>query len=180
MSSRYNDIDQFSESFYTYYEDLHRYAYTLLRNNDEARDVVQDVFLKYWKKEKQLPAAPMVRQYLYRAVYNTCMNRMRHEKVRLRYLQYRDDTQATSEAATLPVLEKELKARIDAAIALLPAQCRIVFLKSRNEEKRYAEIAKELDISVKTVEAQVAKALRILREELADYLVVIAIILLNT
>ena len=179
MSTRNNDIDQFRESFYSYYEDLHRYAYTLLRNNDEARDVVQDVFMKYWKKEKPLPAAPVARQYLYRAVYNTCMNRMRHEKVRLRYLQYRADTQEAPGAATLPVMEKELRSRIDQAIAQLPAQCRIIFLKSRNEEKRYAEIAKELDISVKTVEAQVAKALRFLRGELADYLVMITIALLT-
>lgn len=177
-STRYHDTDQFRQSFYSHYEDLHRYAYTLLRNNDEARDVVQDVFLKFWKKEKPLPAAPMARQYLYRAVYNTCMNRMRHENVRLRYLQHHVDTVA-NEAGTLPVMEKELRARIEQAIALLPAQCRIIFLKSRNEEKRYAEIAKELQISVKTVEAQVAKALRILRVELADYLVM-ALLILNT
>lgn len=174
-STRFDDTEQFRQSFYSHYEDLHRYAYTLLRNNDEARDVVQDVFLKFWRNEKS--SEVMARQYLYRAVYNTCMNRMRHEKVRLRYLQYRADTQVESEAATLPVMEKELQARIQRAIDLLPAQCRLIFLKSRNEEKRYAEIARELDISVKTVEAQVAKALRILRGELADYLVMIIIAL---
>lgn len=173
-STQHQAPDQFRQSFYTYYRDLHRYAYTLLRDNDEARDVVQDVFLNAWKKDKQLSPAAMTKQYLYRAVFNTCMNRVRREKVKLRYLQQRPVEDLTT---SLSVIEKELAAKIEQAIARLPAQCRVVFLKSRNEEKRYSEIASDLDISVKTVEAQIAKALRILREELAEYLVMLAIIL---
>lgn len=174
-STQHEGLDQFRQSFYTYYQDLHRYAYTLLRDNDEARDVVQDVFLKYWKKEKSMNDAAFAKQYLYRAVFNTCMNRVRHEKVRLRYLQQRAHATITT---SLPVIEKELAGKIDQAIAGLPAQCRIVFLKSRDEGKKYTEIASELDISVKTVEAQIAKALRILRQELADYLVSILIMII--
>lgn len=159
-----NDNQLLEQYFHEYFEVLHRYAYTLLKDNDDAKDVVQAVFAQLWKKRDSLTIRQSVRAYLYTATHNYCLNRIKSEKIRRSHharFTANEDYTTTGEQEQLTL--KELKNEVLSAMDTLPEKCREIFYKSRFEEKSYQEIAKELGISVKTVEAQMGKALRILR-----------------
>jgi len=170
------NIASLESTFHLYYEGLHRYAFTMLNDNDMAKDIVQQVFITLWERKDALTITGSVRAYLYRAVYNSCLNQQ------TRGVKHRPLTPETVER--LPVRPeflsdvRELRAILEQAIASLPPKCREIFLKSREEEKSYPEIAGELDISVKTVEAQMSKALKILRSALERHEILICVIML--
>jgi RNA polymerase sigma-70 factor (ECF subfamily) len=169
----------FRQLFHTHYENLHRYAYTFLKDSQNANDIVQSVFTRLWEKRDTVTFDEDIKGYLYTAVHNRCLNNIRNERTKARYMEYKktDAGSFIQDGTAYKVLVTELSKRIAQATAALPEQCRIIFLKSREEGKKYAEIAAELGISVKTVETQMSKALRILREKLADYLVLLLLLL---
>lgn len=174
--------DPFEQCFHEHYEGLHRYAYTLLRDHDEAKDAVQAVFINWWEKKDRITIRQSAKAFLYTAVYNYCSNRFRHDKVKKTYADHYTRS-ATLGVMTDPYAESPreiLFEKVAAAIEDLPPQCKLIFRKSRFEEKKYAEIAEELGLSVKTVEVQVGKALKRLRESLttAGCLLLVLIILL--
>ena len=109
-------------------------------------------------------------------VHNAALNRIKHGKVRKLYAEEQMGLY-TSEPASHLSLQNELQQQIEQAIESLPEQCRLVFKLSRFEELKYAEIAALLGISIKTVENQMGKALKVMREKLKDYLVIIVLIL---
>lgn len=163
---RHSQLEQY---FFEHFEALHRYAYTILKDNDDAKDVVQHVFIQLWEKRDTLTIRESVRSYLYVAVHNQSLNKIKSQKIRQKHY---DNFSAGESETTIYQQESaaaaELKKEVLAAMDTLPEKCREVFYKSRFEEKTYQEIATELDISIKTVEAQMGKALRILRTILAD------------
>jgi RNA polymerase sigma-70 factor (ECF subfamily) len=148
--------------FQEYSEGLRRYAFTLLRDNDDAKDAVQTVFLRLWEKGEELDSNQSIKSYLYTSVYHHCLNLKRHQKVKERH-------QASGkEPAYHPedlLAKKENSGQIMAYLECLPPRCKRIFIMSRLEEKKYAEIAIELEISLKTVEVQMGKALKILRKK---------------
>lgn len=156
------------DHFQTCFEGLHRYAFTILKDNDDAKDAVQAVFTKLWERRDQIDESKSLKGYLYRAVYHYCLNVKRHHQIELRY-QAEQQVSVPGEEDTL--VRKEATKRIMDQIAALAPQCRLIFTKSRFEHKKYAEIAAELGLSVKTVEVQMGKALRILRTRLFEILV---------
>ncbi|MET7001274.1 RNA polymerase sigma-70 factor [Chitinophaga defluvii] len=160
----------FAHFFHTYYEQLHRYAFTIVKNNEEAEDIVQAVFAKLWEKWNDIDMQESARAYLYKWVHNRCLNNLRHERIRANYVVQATaaNTESRTTAVENSVQEKELGKQIRDAIASLPAQCRLIFQKSRFEHKKYHEIADELSISPKTVEVQMGKALKVLRKKLLD------------
>lgn len=160
--------------FHTYYESLHRYAFTILKDNDQAKDAVQAVFLKLWEKRSTIDEEQSVKSYLYTAVYNYCLNVKRHDKVKDRYAA---ESSVTGDDSN-QLVSKEISQRIMAQVAALPPQCQLIFTKSRFEGKKYATIAAEMNLSVKTVEAQMGKALKILREKLLDLIISLIIFFL--
>jgi RNA polymerase sigma-70 factor (ECF subfamily) len=151
-----------------YYDSLHRYAYTILKNNHDAADIVQLVFAKWWERGESLIIHQDIRQYLYRTVHNQCLNFLRNKKNRkthsIDFFTSKTDIGALD--CGDPLERKELRNRLACELEKLPPQCKLIFYKSRFEERKYAEIATELNLSIKTVEAQMGKALRILRERL--------------
>jgi RNA polymerase sigma-70 factor, ECF subfamily len=152
--------------FFEHFEALHRYAYTLLKDNDDAKDIVQNVFIQLWEKRDALTIRQSVRSYLYVAVHNHSLNRIKSKKIRQKH----HNNFAANENQTVgqdSAEAAELKKEVLTAMDTLPDKCREIFYKSRFEEKTYQEIADELDISIKTVEAQMGKALRVLRTLLA-------------
>ncbi|MGX5819360.1 RNA polymerase sigma-70 factor [Chitinophaga lutea] len=171
----------FRKLFHDYFERLHRYAFTILKDNAEASDVVQTVFVRLWEKRRALAGEEGAGSYLYRATHNECLNRLRQAGIRDKYRVERvhAGNGGGHDETAMKTLAGELRERLHEALAALPPQCRLIFMKSREEGKRYAEIAVELGISIKTVEAQMGKALRILREKLSDYLVIFLILLMN-
>lgn len=161
----------FEQMFRTYYEPLCRYANTLLKDSDEAEEVTQSLFLSIWEKRSGLEITLSLKAYLYRAVHNHCLNRIKHYGVRETHraytLHFQDDSH---DSVTEAIYGSELEKRIERAVSKLPQQCQVVFRMSRFEELKYQEIADELGLSIKTIENQIGKALKIMRQELADYL----------
>lgn len=161
----------FRDLFYAYYANLHRYAFTMVKDNEVASDLVQTVFTNLWSQRKELLDEENIAGYLYKSVYNRSLNFIRDKKTRDQHLiNASKSADNFTEDAGNKVLAGELSERITRILATLPPQCRLIFEKSRLENKRYAEIAEELQLSVKTVEAQIGKALRIFRKGLKDYL----------
>ncbi|MBB5286210.1 RNA polymerase sigma-70 factor (ECF subfamily) [Rhabdobacter roseus] len=161
----------FEQMFRTYYERLCHYAHSLLKDQDDAEEMVQTVFLNLWEKREELEITLSLKAYLYRAVHNHCLNRLKHYKVREAHREYTVYYQPVGYEPVADALNGyELEERIEQAVSRLPEQCQLVFRMSRFEELKYQEIADRLRISVKTVENQIGKALRVLRSELADYL----------
>lgn len=174
------DETGFEQVFKFYFKNLYRYALTILQDHDQAEDIVQNVFYKLWDKMESLHFQDSLAAYLYRAVYNESLNHLKHKKVRRTYQSYitrhmKDQT----DGAHRKVMFGELERRLQTAINELPEQCRTIFQMSRFEDLRYLDIAHRLGISVKTVENQMGKALKLLRVKLIDYLPLIILILLN-
>jgi RNA polymerase sigma-70 factor (ECF subfamily) len=157
--------------FKTFYQPLCQYAYSFLRDKDEAEEVVQSAFVNIWDRRVELSIQTSIKSYLYRAVRNACLNVIKHQRVKKEHEAHESALgEPIHEGATEGMMMSELERRIAAAMKVLPEQCRLVFQLSRFEELRYAEIAEQLNISVKTVENHMGKALRIMREQLKDYL----------
>jgi RNA polymerase sigma-70 factor (ECF subfamily) len=163
------DLNTFEMVFRDYYKPLVRYGNTFLKDSDEAEDIVQQVFVTLWEKRTQLDIHTSIRAVLYKSVQHACLNKIKHLKVRRVAA---EELKANADQATHsdPVLELELQERIRKAMQHMPEQCGRIFSMSRFEQLRYQEIADQLGLSVKTVENQMGKALKIIREELKDYL----------
>ena len=161
----------FETIFRDYYERLCNYANTMLGDIAEAEELVQTAFVVVWEKRESIEIHTSFKSYLYRTVHNNCLNRIKHLKVRTNYgIDYQHIATQGYDNATHELIGKELEQQINRAIEMLPPQCRQVFKLSRFENLTYAEIADQLDVSVKTIENHMIKALRIMREELKDYL----------
>lgn len=172
------DITAFEMIFRTYYQPLCSYAYTFLQDKEEAEEIVQSTFMSVWEKHNTISIRTSVKSYLYAMVRNACLNVIKHEKIKQKH--------AVEEIALSPhshdsvsstVASLELETKIQEAMEKLPEQCRLVFKLSRFEELKYSEIAEQLNISVKTVENHMGKALKIMREQLKDYLPIIIVLM---
>jgi RNA polymerase sigma-70 factor, ECF subfamily len=178
-SLKTGDQTAFEMLFRTYYQSLCNYAYTFIQDRDDAEEVVQSTFLSVWEKREALEIHTAVKPYLYAMVRNACLNLLKHEKIKQRHVEGELAVAERSvESVTRAVMASELEVRICEAMEQLPEQCRLIFKLSRFEELKYAEIADQLGLSIKTVENQMGKALRIMREQLKDYLPLL-ILLMN-
>ncbi len=163
------DETAFEQVFKTYFKKLHAYALSLINDEADAEEMVQQVFFKLWERADRLSFSGSIAAYLYRAVHNECLNFLKHEKVKAGHrlqVAYRMKNDAIPEKG----MNKELEQQFRQAMNELPEQCRTVFQLSRFEDMKYREIADQLDISVKTVENHMGKALRLLRLKLVDFL----------
>lgn len=151
-----------------------------------ARGLVQDSFVVLWEKNPSFSNEHQLRSYLYTLVKNNCLMELRHEKVKMNHLNNIEQSHIENKIYLLS-LEKlntseatfnELESIIEKTLESLPPRCREVFALSRYKGKKNREIAEELGISVKGVEAQVTEALKMFRVALKDYLPVLASILM--
>lgn len=172
------DITAFEMLFRSYYQPLCNYAYTFVQDRDEAEEIVQTTFLAVWERKEALEIRTAVKPYLYAMVRNACLNVLKHEKVKKQHAVMQMAVGERSvESVARTVMASELETKIYEAMDTLPEQCRLVFKLSRFEELKYSEIAEQLNISVKTVENHMGKALRIMREQLRDYLPLLIVIM---
>lgn len=159
------------ESVYKHFlRPLHVYAITMLKDEDIAKGMVQNVFLKLWERKNTLNFSGSLQAYLYGAVYHECLNHLRHEKVKVSHHDHIVYTMKDKVETDDGIEFTDLKEKLQQALNSLPERCRTIFQLSRFEELKYQEIADHLGISIKTVEAQMGKALKILRYKLLDYL----------
>jgi RNA polymerase sigma-70 factor (ECF subfamily) len=160
--------------FRRYYASLCAFATRFVRRPANAEEIVQEIFLKLWEKKASFSIDTSLKSYLFRAVYNSCHNQYTHEKIENKYISFLKETSVRNEAGSDPVHDslayKELNEKITEAIERLPAECKKIFKMSRFEGLKYAEIARELGVSVKTVETQISRALLRLRSELKEFL----------
>jgi RNA polymerase sigma-19 factor, ECF subfamily len=168
------DETAFEQVFKTHFKRLHAYAFTILRDEVEAEEMVQQVFFKLWERNETLSLSGSVSAYLYRAVHNESLNYIKHQKVRSNHqLHVAYSMKKEVEHPAKKVMAGELEKKIHSALNELPEQCRTIFQMSRFDELKYREIADKLGISIKTVENQMGKALKLLREKLVDFLIFI-------
>ncbi len=182
VSIQKGDIAAFESVFKAHYKSLCSYAMAMLKDMDQADEVVQQVFCKIWERRSSLQITSSVKAYLYRSVRNDCLNQLKHIKIKEQYIKHNSDySNMGSDSASHKLLGRELEMKVQEAIDELPEQCAIIFRLSRFEELKYKEIAEQLSISIKTVENQMGKALKLLRVKLAEYIsLVVIFILLNS
>ncbi|MCD6201051.1 MAG: RNA polymerase sigma-70 factor [Bacteroidales bacterium] len=171
MTGHFDDI-AFEQLFRKYFSDLTLFALKYTGDMDTAKEIVHTVFLNLWEKKDTMDPASPVKSYLFTSVRNRCLNHLRDQR------KFRKDAlfditveMAAAETSSSYLETAELQQQINAALDQLPEKCRQVFELKRFEGLKYKDIAEDLGISVKTVEAQMSKALKILREYLQDYFV---------
>lgn len=161
----------FAIVFNSYYAVLCGYANKYLNDAETAEEIVQDVFVKFWEKCEFLAPESSIKSYLFRSVHNTCLNHLKHLKVRDAYRQYVVNYLEKETTYAYGIHEEpDLEEKIEEAISTLPPQCQRIFRMSRFDGLKYQEIADNIGISVKTVEVQMGKALRLLRDRLRDFI----------
>ena len=163
------DEASFEGIFRQYYGPLTGFARQYVEDGETAEEIVQETFANIWAKLDQTSIRTTVKSYLYGAVRNACLNHLKHKQVVFKHANY--ERQRGVDSFSVDFLEfDELEEKVRAAFDKLPPKCREVFELSRFEELKYQEIADQLDLSVKTVERHMGKALKIFREELGQYL----------
>jgi len=153
----------------------HKYDF----DTDIAKEVVHTAFIKLWKNRSSLSPDMPIKAFLHKVIMNTSLDILRHTKVRQRFerfVQQRNESAGSTPSENLDA--KKLQADIDTAVSELPDQMRTIFELSRYEGLKYAEIARQLNVSVNTVETQMGRALKKLRIKLAGYLTLFFIVMI--
>lgn len=156
--------------FDRYYQEVCRHIYRIIPVREITEDIAQSIYMELWRKRRDLDIRTSVGAYLHRMAVSRSLNYIRDHK---RFQHGKEDEMASFQdrgpGPLQEMIDSELQSVINAAIESLPERCRLVFVLSRFEEMSYREIGEALDISVKTVENQISKALQILRSTLSDY-----------
>ena len=161
----------FEQLFKGFFKELHVYSFSILKDWDMAEEVVQNLFLKLWENDTWTRVEISMKSFLYRSAYHESLNVLRQQKVHLSYQNNTKYVMENETGHTMTSIElNELEEGIRRSLNRLPEKCRTIFQLSRFGELKYHEIASQLGISVKTVETQMGKALRVLRNDLKDYL----------
>ncbi|MFY0627137.1 MAG: RNA polymerase sigma-70 factor [Reichenbachiella sp.] len=158
----------FEKVFQSYYQQLAAFAFQYLSDHDLAEEMVQETFSNIWHKAHNIEIRTTVKSYLYGAVRNGCLNYIKHQEIERKF---EASEKRKDDFDQIDFLElEELQSEIDKALEKLPEKCRQIFEMSRYEDKMYKEIAEELGISIKTVETQMGRALKVMRSSLNRYL----------
>ena len=171
------DSSSFEELFRIYFTPLMAFARKILVDEDEAREVVQKVFIALWEKREEIDLTSSIKPYLFTSVHNRSLNVVRDRK---KFSEEEIPDVAGDWDVSAQIETMELEQKIREVIASLPEKCRQIFELNRFDGLKYSEIASQLHISVKTVENQMSKALKILREKLATYMLLLLWLLINT
>lgn len=166
-----DDPGTVKQLFHQFYPFLCNTVFRILKDRAIAEDLAQDTFFKFWEKRQSIDIQTSLKAYLRRMAVNEALYYIRKNK---KFQKDREvepsDLGGATETVEQTLLHQELEDKIGAAIQQLPPRCQEVFRLSRFEDLSYKEIAAKLDISIKTVENQMGKALKILRAALKDYM----------
>ena len=165
------DPDSFSDIFSAYYKDMVSFAYSFTHELPVAEDIVQDTFVKLWEDHEKLNVTVSLKSILLKTIQNKCIDWLRHKKIVNNHSTFIIDNSPLYEYDTDNyVLRSELEGKIEKAIANLPDKFKEAFEMSRFEGLKYEEIAVKLNVSLRTVEVRISKALDLLRKSLVDFL----------
>ncbi len=163
-------VTDFEKLFYSLYPSLCKKAHKYVTNTEVCEDIVQECFIKYWENSEQETAIKNPISYLNTAIKNNCISYLRKEKYKngiekTKLQELLDINETVDKNETVQISEEEV---INQALSLLPNKCREIFELSKIQHKSYSEIATHLQISTKTVENQMGKALKIMRQFVKD------------
>lgn len=190
------DERAFRELYDLYYTPLTVYANRIVGDLDIALDIVQNIFVGLYSERERMLQISSIRSYLYQSVHNHSLNEIKHQKIVQKHQQETLKNASSQKANNVNITEDvhegtntlddatpeelieyaELQSKIEQAISSLPSQCQLVFRMSRMEEKTNDEIAAELNLSKRTVETQISKALKRLRDVLLSIIIAIAML----
>jgi RNA polymerase sigma-70 factor (ECF subfamily) len=165
------DIREFERLFVKYYEPLCRHADKILKDMDTAEDIVQEFFYNFWKNRESFSPKLSLNAYLYQSIRNNALHYLQHLAVRETYAQHviSDFQEPMQEESQEDIEMQELNRAIHTTLQQMPERCSRIFRMNRFEGKKYREIAEILSVSVKTVEADMGKALQFFRKSLKEF-----------
>ena len=172
------DLDAFQKIYNSYCKPLYRFALSYMKDTFDAEEIVQDVFLKVWEKRAEVDEHKSFKSYLYRITINKIFNELKHRVVKRKYEhQLLNVDQITYETPESKIQFQELNSKIEHLLSKLPEQQRSIFIMSRWQGLTNAEIAQNLNLSVRTVENQVYRAAKFIKLHLNnDYPVLLLMI----
>jgi len=163
-----DDITAFEQIFREFYEPLCLFAFKIVEDKDVAEEIVQEFFYRYWENRKQMKIKISLKSYFFQSIRNNALKYLRHETVKQKHASFVAHNNA--QQSYFPDYgEKELQTIIEEVLHSLPERCSMIFRMNRFEELTYNAIAQKLSISVKTVEANMGKALKAFRNKLTEY-----------
>jgi RNA polymerase sigma-70 factor (ECF subfamily) len=164
-------LAEFEALFKEHHKSLCDLAYNLVKDKDAAKDIVQDVYFKFWKNQEKIEITDQIKGYLFRATAHTCYNYLRSLKRMIR-LDHQSPLMGSlqSKSGVEDIGFRDLELRVQQAIERLPPRCKVIFQLSRQEDMSHKQIAEALNLSVKTIENQMSIALAKLRKELGPFL----------
>jgi RNA polymerase sigma-70 factor (ECF subfamily) len=164
----------------TYHKRLHAYAMTLVNDQALSQDIVQNVFLKTWKSRKKLDKQFSIQSFLYKAIYNEFINSYQKNKAMMllqqKYVESLNEVVENLDGNRI----EQMISLVNKEIQNLPPKCQKVFIMSKKEGLTNIEISEYLNVSIKTVEAQITKAFGILRQKLGEKYEMILLIVFGT
>jgi RNA polymerase sigma-70 factor (family 1) len=163
-------MDSFEQLFRRYYAPLVVYAAKYVYGTEIAREIVQDFFVRLYEKRNTLSIDVSMKSYLYRSIYNCCINYLNQRNIQDKHLKNILLERTDEENLENEINSVELQYKIFEVIEELPAKCKRIFKMNRLEGLKNEEIAHTLNLSKRTVETQISKALKILRKRLVNYL----------
>jgi RNA polymerase sigma-70 factor (ECF subfamily) len=165
------DKATFESLFRSEFKGLCFFALQYTKDNDTAREITQEAFISLWEKRESIDLSKPVKTYLSTTVRNKCLNWLRdNKKFNKEILNMEGLLSNKTYVQPDRLVEAEIRDKIERAIEELPVKCKEIFVLNRHENLKYKEIAIRLEISVKTVETQMSKALQHMRERLAEFL----------
>jgi RNA polymerase sigma-70 factor (ECF subfamily) len=166
------NVNAFKEVFTIYYAPLCMFASCIVKDTNDAEEIVQELFYVIWKNRNNLPLLHSLKGYLYNAVRNQSLLFVEHRNVVRTYASTEKERMSGDRWNTNPQAEMEtaeLEDLVNKSLNTLSERCRTIFLMHRMESCKYSEIADRLGVSVKTVEADITKALKTLKAEINRY-----------
>lgn len=173
---KYDSHEAFVKIFRQYYANLVRFTARFIHDKSSCEDIVQEAFIRVWTNRKKLETDTSIRSYLISLVQNLALNELRHQKVKKSYQDMNHET-ILSLSPDEHLLYSELSDAYETALSKLDSDVRETLMLSRQEKLKYSEIAQRLNISVRTVEARISKAIKFLHQNLQIYKSLIFIIL---
>lgn len=171
-----SDQTAFSSIFSVYYSDLVMFATNFTKDLAISEEIVQNVFVKFWEDREIITINTSLKSFLLRTVQNRCIDWLRHLKIRDKYsADILDNSMLYENDVENYVFASELEHQIEKALSQFPEEISNAFRLNRYDGLKYHEIAEKMNVSVRTIEVRIGKALHLLREHLKDFLITLAI-----
>ncbi|SCY52039.1 RNA polymerase sigma-70 factor, ECF subfamily [Flavobacterium anhuiense] len=185
-SFKEGDETAFKFFYDKYFKRIQSFSIQFIYDQDEAENLAQEALLHLWQSRENVESLNGIQAFLFTYAKSKCLNLIRHNKVKNKFkndlLNHKErelNIEVLNSIQFDPLELTELERIIHESISYLPPKTREVFIKKRFENKKNAEIAEELGVSLKAVEAHMTKALKILKTRLSDYLFLIFILIYN-